>query len=261
MPCSFVAVLATDGFRHRAPARAVTTAAPKANTNGPRPAASGGQDSAGTRAEDLNRFTADDLVAVSFLSVDIRPAAARKLLDTEAAMFSELLVELGPDRDLVEETHPWEDDWVGWRLWSALRALPDVGPTRASKLYARKRPRLRPIYDTVVERVIGQTRCAPSCRQTRGSTHAWSGCARGPSCPRRCLPCGSSTCSPGWRARTGTPAPGRRQPDAPATGVGVDARGRRGHGHPVTFRANTGESELLEHVPVAGSASPTMSRA
>jgi hypothetical protein len=115
-------------------------------------------DAAGTRAEDLNRFTADDLVAVSFLSVDIGPVAARKLLDTEAAMFSELLVELGPDRDLVEETHPWVDDWVGWRLWSALRALPDVGPTRASKLYARKRPRLRPIYDTVVERVIGQTR-------------------------------------------------------------------------------------------------------
>lgn len=40
----------------------------------------------------------------------------------------------------------------------ALRALPHVGPTRASKLYARKRPRLRPVFDTVVERVIGQNR-------------------------------------------------------------------------------------------------------
>jgi hypothetical protein len=115
-------------------------------------------DSTGTRADDVDWFTADDLVAVSFLSVDIPPAAARQLLDTEAAKFSELLVELGPDRDLVEETYPWEDDWAGSRLWSALRALPDVGSTRASKLYARKRPRLRPIYDTVVERVIGQNR-------------------------------------------------------------------------------------------------------
>jgi hypothetical protein len=34
-------------------------------------------------------------------------------------------------------------------------ALPEVGATTASKLLARKRPRLRPIYDTVVARVIG----------------------------------------------------------------------------------------------------------
>ena len=33
--------------------------------------------------------------------------------------------------------------------------LDDVGPTTASKLYARKRPKLRPIYDAVVARVIG----------------------------------------------------------------------------------------------------------
>lgn len=114
-------------------------------------------DSTGTRAQDADKFTADDLVAVSFLSVDVPPVAARKLLQTEAAKFSELLAELGPDRDLVEEKEPWDDGWSGWRLWSALRALPDVGPTRASKLYARKRPRLRPIYDSVVAGVIGQT--------------------------------------------------------------------------------------------------------
>ncbi len=31
-----------------------------------------------------------------------------------------------------------------------LQTLPSVGPTIASKLLARKRPRLRPIYDSVV---------------------------------------------------------------------------------------------------------------
>jgi len=37
-------------------------------------------DSTGTRSEDVDRFTADDLVAVTFLSVDVPPRAARLLL-------------------------------------------------------------------------------------------------------------------------------------------------------------------------------------
>lgn len=115
-------------------------------------------DSTGTRAQDVDRFTADDLVAVSFLSVDISALAARALLDVEADAFSKLLRELGPDRDLAEETDRWSDSWVGWRLWEKLVALPHVGPTRASKLYARKRPRLRPIYDSVVAEVVGMKR-------------------------------------------------------------------------------------------------------
>lgn len=44
-------------------------------------------------------------------------------------------------------------EWVGWKVMSALRTLDGVGPTRASKLLARKRPCLRPIYDDVVSRV------------------------------------------------------------------------------------------------------------
>lgn len=114
-------------------------------------------DSTGTRGLDVDRFTADDLVAVSFLSVQISASAARKLLDLDADRFSTLLVELGPDRELIEETREWADDWAGWRLWKELVALPDVGATRASKLYARKRPRLRPIYDSVVTRVVRST--------------------------------------------------------------------------------------------------------
>ncbi|WP_185995436.1 DUF6308 family protein [Nocardioides campestrisoli] len=112
-------------------------------------------DSTGTRWEDRNRFTADDLVAVTFLSVNVPAEAAIKLLDTDAQRFTDLLEALGDDRDLVDEGEAWSDDWAGWLLWSELMDLPGVGATTASKLLARKRPRLRPIYDTVVARVVG----------------------------------------------------------------------------------------------------------
>lgn len=111
-------------------------------------------DSTRSRSRDTNRFTADDLVAVGLLSVNVPPAAAIELLDTGGAKFNQLLRELGDDRDLVDETQPWSDEWAGWRLWSELMALPGVGATTASKLFARKRPRLRPIYDSVVATVI-----------------------------------------------------------------------------------------------------------
>lgn len=112
-------------------------------------------DSTGTRLDDLNRFTADDLVAVSFLSVHVPAAAAIELLDSRAHVFAELLKELGPDSDLIEHRQPWDESWAGSKLWKELRELPDVGPTTASKLFARKRPRLRPIYDSVVAQVVG----------------------------------------------------------------------------------------------------------
>lgn len=115
-------------------------------------------DSTGTRAADANRFTADDLVAVTFLSVQVSPRAASSLLETKAGVFTALLDELGDYVDLVEERNRWPENWVGWRLMTELTQLPDVGPTTASKLLARKRPRLRPIYDSVVSRVIGDNR-------------------------------------------------------------------------------------------------------
>lgn len=110
-------------------------------------------DSAGTRTQDVNRFTADDLVAVSFLSVDVPPTAARVLLRDRSDEFSELLAAIGPDRDLADEQDPLPDDWSGWALMHALRELEGVHTTKASKLLARKRPRLRPIWDNVVAKV------------------------------------------------------------------------------------------------------------
>lgn len=48
-------------------------------------------DSTGSRAHDVDRFTADDLIAVSFLSVDIPALAARQLLDVDTDTFTGLL--------------------------------------------------------------------------------------------------------------------------------------------------------------------------
>ncbi|WP_433830835.1 DUF6308 family protein [Actinoplanes sp. CA-015351] len=113
-------------------------------------------DSTGTRLADADRFVADDLVAVSLLSVRVPGAAAVVLLRDRADEFAELLGAIGPDRDLVDEAEPLTDDkWPGWRLQAALRTIDGIDTTIATKLIARKRPRLRPIWDRVVAEVTG----------------------------------------------------------------------------------------------------------
>ncbi|MFC7489438.1 MULTISPECIES: DUF6308 family protein [unclassified Knoellia] len=113
-------------------------------------------DSTGHRADDLDRFTADDLVAVTFLSVKVLAPAAYRLLGPDSGYFNDLLAAVGKDRDFVEvapeETTP---DSAAWTLERELRTLPEVGHTIASKLMARKRPRLVPIYDDVLRQVMG----------------------------------------------------------------------------------------------------------
>lgn len=106
------------------------------------------------RVVDSNRFTADDLVAITFLSVAVKAGAARQLLVTRAARFTELLDAVGPDRDLVDDANALAPDAPILLLEDELRAVPDVGRTIATKLMARKRPRLVPIYDVVVGRVL-----------------------------------------------------------------------------------------------------------
>ena len=103
------------------------------------------------------RFTADDLLAVKFLSIEVPKPAVRALLRDRADEFAELLRELEPDRDLADEG-PLPDKWVGWTLMTELCRIPDVGTTTASKLLARKRPRLRPIWDSVIAVVTDSAR-------------------------------------------------------------------------------------------------------
>lgn len=118
-------------------------------------AAFDGWDSTGTRVADADRFTADDLVAVTFLSVNVPATAAVALLRDRAAEFNGLLTELGQDRDLVGED---ELNDTRWELQKRLCGLRGVNTTIATKLIARKRPRLRPIWDKVVATVTGTHR-------------------------------------------------------------------------------------------------------
>lgn len=103
----------------------------------------------------VNGFCADDLVAVTFLSVQVRPRAAAILLDQQVDRYNEMLARVEANRDLIDVTEgEITSDWPAWQLHDALRELPDVGWVIAGKLLARKRPRLVPIYDSVVRTVV-----------------------------------------------------------------------------------------------------------
>ena len=106
-------------------------------------------------ASDADRFTADDLVVVTSLSVDTPGPAAIAVLRDNADEINAMLAAVGPDRDLADEIGPITADWPAWRLNRRLRDLDGVGPVIASKLLARKRPRLVPIWDAVVAKVTG----------------------------------------------------------------------------------------------------------
>lgn len=127
--------------------------------SGDRVGFTGGQfdtfDPSGTRSASANVFTCDDLVAVTLLSVEVPGRAAVDLLVSQRQRFEVLLEDVGPDRDLALEPSVAMDDFrPAWHLWRALSELPGLGPTTVSKLMARKRPRLIPIYDSVIDRTV-----------------------------------------------------------------------------------------------------------
>lgn len=99
-----------------------------------------------------NAFTVDDLLAVTMLDVRVRPPAVRALLTTHGDEFGGLLAAIGPDVDM------WLADdatlAAAEKLGDRLDELPGIGPAIASKMLARKRPRLVPIADSVVRRAL-----------------------------------------------------------------------------------------------------------
>jgi len=110
----------------------------------------------GDRPDVADRFTADDLVAVTLLSVNVPPHGAIQLLESRADEFARRLAEIPHDLELVDvESIP--DDWAPTRLWAALRDIRGIGWVTASKLMARKRPHLIPVYDTVVRAAVKPT--------------------------------------------------------------------------------------------------------
>jgi Family of unknown function (DUF6308) len=94
----------------------------------------------------------DDLLAVSLLDISWRPEVVRILLGTHKRQFGELLAGLPRATDLWDassETMKRID-----AMWDALTAVEGIGTASASKLLARKRPRLCPISDSVVIKAV-----------------------------------------------------------------------------------------------------------
>ena len=110
-----------------------------------------GFDPSRTRGASPDVFTVDDLLSASLLSAPIYSTAVLEILGEKANRLSSALKDLGDDRDLgalsAGDVQALEKEST---LWATLRAIPGIGSTRASKLVARKRPRLVPIYDEVV---------------------------------------------------------------------------------------------------------------
>ena len=108
---------------------------------------------------DPYEFTPWDLAAVSTLSVEVPPIVAAKILlpGSNRDRVNGLLASLpGPSTELADATEEdIADDSPAAELYKFLRNFKDMGPTKSSKLLAAKRPRLVPIRDSVVERLLG----------------------------------------------------------------------------------------------------------
>ena len=109
----------------------------------------GGGDAPGVR----DVLAPADIVAVSFLSVSVPGHAAIALLGGMADQISQLLAAIPTDVDLYD---PDAGDLVAAdsaasTLWTLIERLDGIGWVTAGKLLARKRPRLIPVYDSVVK--------------------------------------------------------------------------------------------------------------
>jgi hypothetical protein len=100
----------------------------------------------------LGEITSDDLLAVTLLDITWRPQVVRIVLGSQHRELSAMLRAIPSDLDL------WDaDDEVSKRidvLWDALIDIDGIGTASATKLLARKRPRLCPISDSVVIKAV-----------------------------------------------------------------------------------------------------------
>lgn len=105
-----------------------------------------------------DEITELDITAVSMLGVTIPPKVAIWLLDEGRPEVSELLHAIPTDVDIWDAGDLITPNGELRELWSLLRTgswpTPGrgngMGPTKTSKLLAAKRPRLVPVYDSVL---------------------------------------------------------------------------------------------------------------
>jgi Family of unknown function (DUF6308) len=147
----------------------------------------------GDRPEVADRFTTEDVVAVSLLGVEIPGDAALDVLEASRRRLAERLACIPTDLDLADAG----DDVVGpgsaaAQAFDLLDRIPGIAWVTAGKLLARKRPRLIPVYDSVVRLALDRTlddefwrplrdalRREPALLDRLGSCTAPSGSTRG----------------------------------------------------------------------------------
>ena len=94
---------------------------------------------------DFDCFGNDDLLSLNLLD---EPVTAQQIKILTSGKFDDLLRNIDPNVDITElDGSPYEH---AINLWIALREVHGFGPTRVSKLLARKRPKLLPIRDQIV---------------------------------------------------------------------------------------------------------------
>lgn len=110
-----------------------------------------------------NRITPADLIAVSMLAVHVPAQAALGILE-ELGDEIEAHLSLLPVEACLEELRRTDFDAYlengspADQIWHLLRQRGDawgIGQTTASKILARKRPHLVPIYDSVISEQVG----------------------------------------------------------------------------------------------------------
>jgi hypothetical protein len=120
----------------------------------------------GDRPETAYQFTAEDLLAVTMLSVRIEGYHALHILDYQAGELNDLLARIPSDialQDPQAETFIIEGG-PAWKLWEMICDIeprPEdhrIGPVAAGKLLARKRPHLLPVYDSRIKKVLMRPR-------------------------------------------------------------------------------------------------------
>jgi hypothetical protein len=113
------------------------------------------------RPNDRDRITAVDVVAVQCLSVTIPIDVTLDLLDGDLGdAVNGLLKEVPDDVDLGSDaaTALITDQAPAVKAWHLLDGEAGVGWVTAGKLLSRKRPRLVPVYDTIVRCAAGKPR-------------------------------------------------------------------------------------------------------
>ena len=120
----------------------------------------------GDRPEVAREFTAEDLLAVSMLSVRIEGYHALDILCYRTSELNGLLAQIPPGVALQDPRAEAliAEDGPAWKLWDMICDIeprPEgqrIGPVAAGKLLARKRPELIPVYDSRIKKVLKRPR-------------------------------------------------------------------------------------------------------